>query len=101
MYFFKNVVYFLKILELKRQIQLYARRSPSWAPDARGSPENHTRFQTKTALKPYPLGWHILYSLSMGVPPPHPSGRTVTVKVRKILAMFFCHSLTGNQSLWH
>ena len=27
---------------------------------SRGSLENHTRFQTKTAQKPYPMGQHIL-----------------------------------------
>ena len=55
----------------------------------RGSLENHTRFktimvkiytrfQTKTARKPYPLGRHNLYSLYRGVPhppPPPPRGR--------------------------
>ena len=29
-----------------------------------------TRFQTKTAQKPYPLGWHLrIYALYKGVPP--------------------------------
>ena len=33
----------------------------------------HTRFQTETVLKPYPLGPHIP-GLYKGVPPPHPPG---------------------------
>ena len=49
--------------------------------DSRSSLKNHTRFQTKmdkvytrfqtkTAQKPYPLGWHLrIYALYNGVPP--------------------------------
>ena len=49
--------------------------------DSRSSLKNHTqfqtkmgkvytRFQTKTAQKPNPLGWHIrIYALYNGVPP--------------------------------
>ena len=35
---------------------------------SRSSLENHTRFQTKTAQKPYPLGGKYLYNLCTGVP---------------------------------
>ena len=52
--------------------------------DSRSSLKNHTqfqtkmgkvdtRFQTKTAQKPNPLGWHLrIYALYNGVPPPPP-----------------------------
>ena len=36
---------------------------------SRSSLENHTRFQTKKAQKPYPLSGTYLYGLYKGVPP--------------------------------
>ena len=54
----------------------------------------YTRFQTKTAQKPYPLGLHIpIYSLYRGVSPPPPPGFSAILAnfVRQIKCNIFIY----------